>query len=216
LDAIINHLFQFFARMGGMGLLFLGALDSSILILPLGNDLLMVALTAYNPENLPYYVAMSTVGSVAGIMTVEWVSRKGGEAGLERRMNPKQLERMKRRVNNRAALALATGALLPPPFPFKLLVAAAAAFQYPRKRLLIIVAVMRAVRFTLIGLLALWFGTRIIAIAESPWVRYSVAALVVFSIAASIVSVYRMLRKGRQRDSAGDAPPGEAVPAPES
>ena len=62
-------LFESTTEMGGaegIGLLVLGILDSSFLFAPLGNDLLVVAVTARHrdiPEML-YYAGMSTVGSV--------------------------------------------------------------------------------------------------------------------------------------------------------
>ena len=47
---ILHSLAHFFYALGGVGLVLLGTLDSSFLMLPLGNDLLVVALTAHHPE----------------------------------------------------------------------------------------------------------------------------------------------------------------------
>ena len=58
-------------------------LDSSFLFLPLGNDLLLVALTARNHGSMPFYVVMATVGSVLGCLLMDIVSRKGGEEIIE-------------------------------------------------------------------------------------------------------------------------------------
>jgi len=49
--------------LGGFGLLILGVLDSSFLFMPLGNDLLMVAMTASRHVMLPYYAGMATAGT---------------------------------------------------------------------------------------------------------------------------------------------------------
>ena len=43
---LIRHALHFFGRMGGFGLIRFGILDSSFLFLPLGNDLLLIVLTA--------------------------------------------------------------------------------------------------------------------------------------------------------------------------
>ena len=73
----------FFWGLGGPGLLLLGILDSSFLFAPLGNDLLVVAMTARARSVPPmlYYAFMSTVGSVIGCLLVDVVFRRAGEKG---------------------------------------------------------------------------------------------------------------------------------------
>lgn len=70
-------------HLGGLGLLGFGALDSSFLVLPLGNDLLVVALCASHPSRSAYYFAMATAGSVIGCFITDWICRKG-ESGLRK------------------------------------------------------------------------------------------------------------------------------------
>jgi membrane protein YqaA with SNARE-associated domain len=48
---------------GGLGLLTLGAFDSSLLVLPMGNDILVLVLCARYHERVLYYVLMATVGA---------------------------------------------------------------------------------------------------------------------------------------------------------
>src|SRR5439155_25566166 len=57
LKHIAQHLFALFVHLGGLGLLAMGILDSSFLIMPFGNDLLLVAMTARKHELMPYYAA---------------------------------------------------------------------------------------------------------------------------------------------------------------
>jgi membrane protein YqaA with SNARE-associated domain len=136
MDAILGHLFAIFIRLGGFGLLILGVLDSSFLFMPLGNDLLMVALTAREHKLLPVFAAMATAGSVLGCWLVDRIARKGGEEGLDRIVSRRQLEFVKGQVRNRAGWAIVFASLMPPPFPFTPIVAAASAFQYPSRKLL--------------------------------------------------------------------------------
>ncbi len=69
-------------------MLLLGILDSSFLFAPLGNDLLVVAMTAHPSPAMPgllYYAGMSTIGSVLGCLLVDVILRHAaGEKGLER------------------------------------------------------------------------------------------------------------------------------------
>ena len=58
---------RIFLRHGAAGLLALGIADSSFLILPFGNDLLLLTLIARNHSRAWEYVPIATAGSVIGI-----------------------------------------------------------------------------------------------------------------------------------------------------
>ncbi|MFN3321863.1 MAG: YqaA family protein [Bryobacteraceae bacterium] len=192
---MVEALVRFLINLGGIGLLLLSAADSSMLFIPLGNDLLLVALTATRPDLVLYFCFMATAGSVIGVALVDLVSRKGGEAGLERRISPERFQYVKRKVESRGAWALALASVLPPPFPFTAFVAGAAALQYPRKRLLLVVGAFRFLRFLAAGFLAVWLGERVFVIGESAAFRLAVFALITVSIAGSIVSLIHWFRK---------------------
>ncbi len=81
--------------------------------------------------------------------------------------------------------------LMPPPFPFTAFVAAAAAFRYPRIKLLSFVGVARFVRFVIEGALAIHYGRWIIKQAESPLLEHVMIVLIVISISGSAFSIYR-------------------------
>src|SRR5947207_3972399 len=123
----LKHLSLVFFHLGGFGLLILGVLDSSFLFSPFGNDLLMIALTARRHGRILFYAAMATAGSVLGCFITDAISRKGGEAGLEKRVPKRRLNYIKKKVKKSAGWALVLAALMPPPFPFTLFVAASAA-----------------------------------------------------------------------------------------
>jgi membrane protein YqaA with SNARE-associated domain len=200
MGAIANHLFSFFMRLGGIGLVFLGVLDSSFLFMPLGNDLLIVALTVRSHRMLPVYAALATAGSVLGCLLVDWVSRKRGEEGLERMASPRRLQYVKKKVKDRAGLALAFAALMPPPFPFTLFLAASSALQYPRKKLLSVIAASRLVRFLIVGSLAITFGEEILRLAKTQTVQIAVITLVVVSIGGSLLSIRSWFKKSKKRE----------------
>lgn len=199
MDGIIRVLFAIFVRLGGLGLVILGILDSSFLFMPLGNDLLMVALVARNGSMLLPYAAMATAGSVLGCMLIDWISRKGGEEGLTKVIAARQLEYVKRRVRKSAAWAIALAAIMPPPFPFTPFIAAAAAFQYPKKKMLTLIAAVRFARFLLVGTLAVIFGRSIIRMAQAPAVRSAILAIVALSIIGSVISVYSWIKRSRRK-----------------
>lgn len=197
-------------KFGGPGLLVLGILDSSFLFAPLGNDLLVVAMTAraHSVGRMLYYAAMSAAGSVLGCLLVDVVLRNAGEHGLERHLPKRRLEYVKRKVSGSAAWALVVASIAPPPFPFTPFIMAAAALQYPRGRMLAVVGVARMVRFTVLGALALWFGPRILRWAENPVLQDCLIGLIVVCTAGSVISVYGWIRRSRS----GGRPPGPRAP----
>ena len=197
---LADYLYLLFSHLGGFGLLLLGVLDSSFLFLPLGNDLLLVALTAQYRNRWPYYVLLATAGSTLGCLAVDVVSRKGGEEGLKKRLSQRRFAYVKRRIAKRANLALALASLAPPPFPFTAVVAAAAAFDYPRRKLIAAIAISRAARFTITSLLALWFGPRILRLAETPAVERSVVIFAAVCMIGSGISIFRWIQRSRKRD----------------
>ncbi len=151
---VLKHVFQFFGRMGGFGLLGLGIMDSSFLFLPFGNDILLVILTARKPELFWYYALMATAGSLLGCVLTDWVSRKMGEAGLERMVDPKRVEHVRKRMDKHAPWFLAGSAMMPPPFPFTLFLIAASGMQMSRTKVLSSVGLGRLARFFILAVLA--------------------------------------------------------------
>ena len=197
---LTSVLFALFWKFGGVGLLVLGILDSSFLFAPLGNDLLVVAMTAHyhSAVRMFYYAAMSTIGSVLGCVLVDVVMRTAGEKGLEHHLPRKRFEYVKRKVQNNAAWALVVASIAPPPFPFTPFLMAASALQYPRTRLLSVVGAARMVRFTVLGLLALRFGRRVLHWAESDVVQYLMLGLIVLCTVGSVLSVIGWIRRSRK------------------
>ena len=193
------HLYLLFAHLGGFGLLLLGVLDSSFLFLPLGNDLLLVALTAQHRDRWAYYVLMAAAGSTLGCLALDLASRRGGEEGLRKSLSPRRFEFVKKKIATSVGFALMVASLAPPPFPFTAVVAAAAVFGYSRPRLLATIAVSRAARFMILALLALWIGPRILRLAESPVVEWSIVVFTAACLIGSGISIYRLIQRSRFR-----------------
>lgn len=192
-------LLAFAVKFGGLGLLVLGILDSSFLFAPWGNDLLVVALTARHRDapSMLYYAAMSTVGSVLGCLLIDLTMRPLGAKGLERYLPAGKVKRVESRIRDNGGKALAIASLVPPPFPFTAFVMVAAALQYARTRLLAVVTVTRMIRFTLLGLLAMRFGDRILRWSKNPVVEGFLVAIILVSTVGSAISVYRWISRGR-------------------
>jgi membrane protein YqaA with SNARE-associated domain len=199
MNEILQGLAHFFFSLGGLGLLLLGTLDSSFLMLPLGNDLLLVALTASRSEHLLYYVLMATAGSIAGVALAHWVSSRTGKKAIEGENKSRQVAYVERQMKKYGGLAIGVAALAPPGFPFTAFIVVPAALQYPLKRMLAIIAACRLVRFLVEGWLALVYGRRILEMAKSPVLQRFLIALIAISIIGSVISIRGWIEKGRTR-----------------
>jgi membrane protein YqaA with SNARE-associated domain len=194
-------------KLGGFGLLILGILDSSFLVAPLGNDLLVVAMTArrHSVGHMLYYALMSSVGSVLGVMLIDLVVRRLGEEGLEKHLPRKRVAYVEGKVRKNAAWALAVAALAPPPFPFTPFIIATSALQYPRKKMYTVVGFFRMVRFTGLGVLALFFGRSILHWFRNPIVEFCFIGLLVVAVLGSVISVYGWIKRSRSGQPNGRA-----------
>lgn len=197
LKALVIHLGAFFASLGGVGLFLFGIIDSSFFFLPLGIDILLVGLTARHHERMFYYAGMCAAGSVLGVLTTDWVSRRGGEAGLEGHVSGKRLRYVQGQVKKRGGWALAVASVMPPGFPFTPVIIVAAALKYPRPKLVAIVAIFRLVRFSIEGWLAIHYGRGILRMAERPVVQRVIFGLVIVSIVGSAWSIYGWVRRSK-------------------
>lgn len=199
MQGLLHVLAHFFYSLGGLGLLLLGVLDSSFLMLPLGNDLLLVALVAAHRNHIVYYIVMATLGSVCGVALAHFVASRTGRKAIEGDRKSRQIAFVEEKIKKYGGLAIGVAALAPPGFPFTPFIIVPAALQYPLLRMLAIIFVCRAIRFSIEGGLALAYGRRILQLVDSPVVRIGLIVLAVISIVGSAFSIYGWIRKGRQK-----------------
>lgn len=171
---------DFLIAYGPLGLFAIALLDSALIPLPAGPDVVMILLTLRNPSWMPIYAAAATVGSVAGCVILYYISRKAGRRALERFSEKKQA-RVKGMIDRYDALSVFVASLLPPPFPFKLFVITSGVFRVSVLRFAIAIAVGRALRFLLEGYLAVTYGDRAEVLFKQyfPWIGLGLAVAVV-------------------------------------
>jgi membrane protein YqaA with SNARE-associated domain len=193
----VHNLLVFFVHLGVFGLLIVGLLDDSFLFMPLGIDLLLVALTVRHHSLLPLYVAAAAAGSTLGCYVLDLIVRKRGGAGIRKVLPAKRLKYVEKKVRHHAAVALLIAALAPPPFPFTAVIAAVSALHYPRGKMLGVIAAGRVVRFTIIGLLAIWLGQQLLRITQTPAFEWSMAGFIALCLVGSAISIYNWVRSSR-------------------
>jgi membrane protein YqaA with SNARE-associated domain len=192
---------SFFRRFGAPGLFLLGALDSSFLVFPFGNDFLLIALVSQS-RGLVWivYVLVSALGSLLGVFLVDMIMRKAGEKGLARFVKPKRVKQLKKKLDKGVGWVIFTSTLIPPPFPFTPVIMSASALQTSRTKLYGGVFAGRLVRFTIEALLAIYFGKHVLRFLNSPVLDYVVYTLIAIAIIGSILSLLKWLGSNKQKD----------------
>lgn len=199
---MLNHAFQILLTLGAFGPFVLGVVDSSFLVLPFGNDILLTILIARHHSIAWEYVPIAAAGSATGVFILDLVCRKGGEEGLGKMMNPKRLEYFKKKIRDRAAYVVALACIAPPPFPFTAVIAAASAFEYPRLKLLSVVFATRMVRFSILAVLATFFGDAILSVVKSRPFFWAMIGFIAICVVASAFSVFQWIQRSRSRSAA--------------
>jgi membrane protein YqaA with SNARE-associated domain len=197
MNGLFHHLLRFLFHLGYLGPFVMGIFDSSFLFLPFGNDLLVVVLTARHHSLYLTYVVSAVCGSTLGVFFLDLIARRIGEDGVTRVAGQRRFAVLKNKITKYGGKALVAGSLAPPPFPFTMVVAVTSALGYPRKRLLILIALSRCIRFLIVGALAIKFGRTIIHLANSAGFKYFMYCFTAVCLAGSVASIAMWVRKAR-------------------
>ena len=178
----------------GPVMILVGALDSSLLSLPEINDYLVIARCFAHPRAVFFFPLFASMGSGLGCLLLYTILQRGGLAVLHRRFKLEHIQRVERAYARFGILALAIPALLPPPMPFKIFVATAGALQFPRRRFLITILVARSVRYYTEGILAVYYGRRVLVFLQDNGL---IIVTAVFALCLAALAIYLLSNKGR-------------------
>ena len=178
----------------GPAMILIGALDSSLLSLPEVNDYLVVARCYTHPRAVFLFPMFAAIGSVLGCLLLYTILSRGGRAVLHRRFRVEHVQQVEQWYARFGILALAVPAVMPPPMPFKIFVATAGALQFPRRKFLVTILVARSLRYYVEGILAVFFGERVIRFSQDN-------GMLIISVFAGLLLValviYLLSNKGR-------------------
>ena len=185
-------------RLGGVGLILMGLLDSSVIPTPGGLDALTIVLTAQERDEWIYYAGMATIGSVLGGYITYRLGRKGGERALAKRFSEAKIEQVRHAFERWGFATVFVPALLPPPAPLGPFLLGAGAMDYPLPRFLAALTVARAMRFTLVAYLASVFGQRVFRFFMQHYTLL-LWSLIALAVLAGVAVMIYILRRRRQR-----------------
>jgi membrane protein YqaA with SNARE-associated domain len=182
-QTVAHDVRHWIAQLGGVGLIPLGLLDASVVPIPGSMDVLTIVLAARDSKLWYYYAGMATLGSVIGALLTFRLARRGGKETLKRKVSAARAERIIEIFSLWGFWSIAIAALLPPPVPMVPFVIAAGATQYSTEKFLAALTLGRAIRYSLLALLAARYGRQIINFIVHPahpslYVAFGVAVIV--------------------------------------
>jgi membrane protein YqaA with SNARE-associated domain len=147
-------------------------------------DMAVMLACALEPLNAWRYAVAAVVGSTAGVMAIYGIARGGR---IATKASGKRMAWAEDFLRRRGVLALFIAALMPPPFPFKVVILTAGFLKVPVRSMIIGIGVGRAVRFGTEATLAALYGQTIIAMVQE---RAGLASLILAAVVLAMAIAY--------------------------
>jgi membrane protein YqaA with SNARE-associated domain len=195
---IQHFLLALLGQIDGSKLFIIALFDSSFLSLPEVNDILIVSLSIKNPQGMPYYCGMTTLGSIVGCLLLYAVGRKGGEVLLRRKFAENRILRASLWYKKYGILAVMIPSILPPPTPFKIFVLFAGAFKVSVAKFVFAIAMGRGFRYFFEGYLAVRYGEKAMDYMHENYPQIALAIVLTLISGLIIFYVIRRLRNSQQ------------------
>ena len=184
-------------------MIIIGALDSSLLSLPEINDYLVVGRCFRDHHAVFYFPLFAATGSVIGCNILYSIIRRGGQAVLRKRFNVDSIKRVEGAYARFGFFAIGIPAIMPPPLPFKIFVATAGALEYPRWKFLLTVMIARALRYYVEGILAVYYGRRVLLFMKDNGL---VIISIVFTLLLIVALIYFLINRRKAAASTERTP----------
>jgi membrane protein YqaA with SNARE-associated domain len=193
----------FAGLMNWWGLWLIAALDSTMLFfLPLAVDIAVIVLSSRAHEMFWVYPLIAAGGSLCGAAVTYYIGYRVGDPGLERFVSPSRLERVRKKMRSKGAIAIAILDLVPPPFPFTAFVLAAGALEVSAYRFFFWLLVTRLLRFGAEGVAAFFYGRQIIDWFNTPTFEYIATFLFAVAVLGTVLATVQVIRSTRGRRGA--------------
>ena len=189
-------LLAFLKPLGFWGVGAIALIDSSTIPVPMDP---IVALYVWNDKkHFILYCLLAAVGSAIGGLLPFLLGRAGGEIFLLKRIDRARYEQLRDRFERQEFLALLIPSMLPPPTPWKLFVFGAGVFEMKVLNFMLAVFLGRLIRFSVLSLLTIRYGPRVVNVVADVARSHAVALLVGLGVVLALL-VLISLRKNFTR-----------------
>jgi membrane protein YqaA with SNARE-associated domain len=172
--------------LGSWAVFAIAGIDSAFFGIPL--DPVVAGYVYQDRPHFLLYPLMASTGSAVGCIILYLIGYKGGEVLLERRISRAKFNKIRSSFDRHEFWAMMFPAMIPPPFPFKLFVLAAAVFEMNFWHFLLAIFAGRMVRFLILSALVLKFGPQVVAFASALAAKHWLALLLAIGLAAGLLS----------------------------
>ena len=183
-----SAMIHLFAHWGGLGLVPLAILDSSVIPTFGMLDIVTAFLAATHPDLWPYYASMAILGAVIGSYLTYNLGRRTGRAWLENKFGARRSRQVEYALERWGYGAIFVSTVAPPPCPTAVFLLAAGAFGYQTRKFFAAVFTGRAVRYAALTMIAAHYGRHIIRYFRHPgkymWVSLAVTFFIVIATIA--------------------------------
>ncbi|MDP9160697.1 MAG: VTT domain-containing protein [Acidobacteriota bacterium] len=198
--------FGWLRRLGGIGLIFLGIADNSVVPLTGSMDVLTIYLAASHHDLWPYYAIMATIGAVLGGYITYSLARKGGKETLERKFSKNRAAKIAKRFDRWGFGAVFIPALLPPPFPLVPFLVAAGGLQYSRNKFLGALLLGRGIRYSIVAGLGAYYGKPIVGFFSRHY-KHALFVLIGLAVIGGVSTLIGYLRSRNKKPEESTAIP---------
>ena len=172
--------------LGSWAVFAIAGIDSAFFGFPL--DPLVAGYVYQDRPRFLLYAVMASAGSAVGCIVLYLIGYKGGEVLLEKRISKAKFNKIRDSFDRHEFWALMFPAMIPPPFPFKVFVLAAAVFEMNFWHFLFAIFAGRMVRFLLLSVLVVKFGPQIVALTAAFAAKHWLSLILVIAATAGFVA----------------------------
>lgn len=177
-----STLLRVFAHWGGLGLVPLAILDSSLIPTFGSLDILTAFLAARHADLWAYYACMATLGAMIGSYITYKLGKRTGRGWLERKFGVRRSHQVEYALERWGFGAIFVSTVAPPPCPTAVFLLAAGAFGYEMRKFFAAVFTGRAIRYGLLTLIAAHYGRSIVRYMRHPGRYLGLSLLATFVI----------------------------------
>lgn len=178
-----SAMLHLFAQWGGLGLIPLAILDSSVIPTFGMLDIVTAFLAATHADLWPYYASMATLGAMIGSYFTYKLGCRTGRAWLENKFGARRSRQVEYALERWGYGAVFVSTVAPPPCPTALFLLAAGALGYKMREFFGAVLTGRAIRYTAVTVIAAHYGRHIIRYFRHPgqymWASLAVTLFIV-------------------------------------
>lgn len=187
---------QALLQYGWIGIFVIALLDSALVPMPSGPDLLLILGISISKSatTLVGYVIAATLGSTIGCIILYSMAKRAGMLALKH-VSEERREYVQGLLGRYDALAVVGASLMPPPFPFKPFILTAGVLNFKLHRLIIGLLIGRSLRYSIIGVLTLYFGQTTFELMKKHGPIVLLALAVVAIAVIAIRYAPRLLKK---------------------